>query len=681
VRGEFNGWGLTTPLTRGSDGKWRVTLTLAAGDWAYKFYDQGNGSWFEDPANPYFKWVDGQRNSRLRVPDCNRPLLQLLGQPLVTPQGSISFMVQYIDGAQAAGINPQSAKVTRNGTLLQGAFNPSTGLFTISDSGLAPGKYAYIFEASDTAGRKADRLYVPVWVEGMPFSWEDAILYFALTDRFKDGNPANNAPVANVDVKANWQGGDFAGLKSVIESGYFDELGVNAIWISSPVMNTQGAWQGSGSDTHMYAGYHSYWPIATGWRAELELPSVQPIDPHFGTLDDLRAMVRAAHARGIRVLVDAVANHVHQESPLWSQHKSDGWFNTPVYVCGWDQPITCWFASYLPDFKFETLPALDTVVEHFIWLAQEADLDGFRVDAVKHFIHDFTYALRGRLNESVTTTGYRFYMVGETFTGESDGEKQLIKSYIRPEELDGQFDFPLYWAVLTTFLREERDFRSLESMLQTNEGYYGPFAIMSNFLGNHDVPRALSHAAGQIADMWGNGSKEQGWSNPPPLPTSPEPYQKLRLAWTFLMTVGGIPLIYYGDEFGMEGAGDPDNRKMMRFGSTLNQYQQETLAHVKKLAAVRKAHPAFRTGTRAKLYMDESNGLFWAYGMKKGSDVGIVVFNRMTSTQTRNIPVAALGLANGQVLRDVIHNSTVTVSGGSVTVTLGARDAAVLVLQ
>ncbi|MBI5477335.1 MAG: hypothetical protein HY906_00680 [Deltaproteobacteria bacterium] len=682
ARGEFNSWGLTSPLTLGGDGKWHVALNLAAGDYAYKLYDQGRDRWFEDPANPYFKWVSGQRNSRLHVPDCNQPLLVLLGSPSVGG-GSVSFQVQYVDGAAGAGVSASSATVTRNGTTVAGAFSASTGVFTINDTGLANGKYAYYLNASDTTGRKADRLYVPVWVESTPFAWQDAVMYFAMTDRFKDGNAGNNAPVSGVDPKANWQGGDLAGLKSVIDSGYFDTLGVNAIWISSPVQNTATGWQGSGGDTHMYSGYHSYWPIATGWRPDNQLSGVQPIDPHFGTLDDLKAMVQAAHGRGIRVLVDAVANHVHQDSPLWAQYQSasPAWFNLPTYVCGWDQPITCWFASYLPDFKFETLPTLTTVVEHFVWLAQEADLDGFRVDAVKHFIHDLGYALRGRLNEAVATTGTRYYLVGETFTGESDGEKQLIKSYVHAEELDGQFDFPLYWSVLEAFLREERDFRSLESMLQANDGYYGTWAVMSNFLGNHDVPRALSHAAGQIADMWGNGAKDQGWNNPPALPTAVEPYQKLRLAWTFLMTVKGIPLIYYGDEFGMEGAGDPDNRKMMRFGGSLSQNQQDTLAHVAKLTAVRKAHPAFRYGARSQLYMESANGLFWSYGMKQGSDVGVVVFNRYPSGQTRNVPVASLGLQNGQILRDVIHGGTVSVAGGNVSITLGPRDSAVLVLQ
>jgi hypothetical protein len=138
LRGENNAWGLTTPMTLGSDGKWKVTVNLAAGDYGYKLYDQGRDSWFLDPKNPYFKWISNQQNSRLHVPDCNQPLLQLVGQPQVNAAaGTVSFQVQYIDGNAGSGVNATSAVATRNGTTLSGAFNASTGIFTVNDTALA----------------------------------------------------------------------------------------------------------------------------------------------------------------------------------------------------------------------------------------------------------------------------------------------------------------------------------------------------------------------------------------------------------------------------------------------------------------------------------------------------------------------------------------------------------------
>ncbi len=678
IRGEFNGWDLSAPFTHNADGTFSVTLDLPLGMYAYKLYDQGRDNWFEDPANPYFKWIDGVRNSRLRVADCDLPVLLLTGQPQVTG-GHIYLQVRYIDGAQGAGLDPASVWITLNDAIINPAYDPASGLFTIDDDGLTPDKYSYRFKAADNQGRAADLLYVPLWVEGQSFSWADAILYFVLTDRFANGDEANDAQATGVDPKANWQGGDMAGISARIEAGYFDQLGVSALWISSVSQNTSGA--GLGTDGRMYSAYHSYWPISTGWRADNQLAGVLPVDPHFGELADFKQLVRTAHQHGIRVLVDLVANHVHQDSPLWQAHAQDDppWFHDK-FICGWDQPINCWFADYLPDFDYRNLAVLDTVVEHAIWMIQETDIDGFRLDAVKHMIDDFSFALRARINESVSTSGLRFYIVGETFVGEDQAEADLIKHYVRPEMLDGQFDFPLYWQVIKTFLREEQDFRSLESMLQWNEGYYGGQAVMSNFLGNHDVCRALSHAAGDIADMWGNNSKEQGWTSPPALPSSPGPYQRLRLAWTFLMTIPGIPLVYYGDEFGMEGAGDPDNRKFMRFGAELNQYQQDTQAHFEKLTSARRTHSSFRRGSRTQLLL-EPDGLVWAYALTDGADKAIVVFNRRTGSQSISIPLGATGIGDGASLREVIHETTATVSGGAVQVSLAGHDSAVLVME
>ena len=676
VRGEFNSWDLSTPMEQNDDGTFSVSLDLAPGDYAYKLYDQGRDNWFEDPSNPFFKWIDGVRNSRLHVIDCDKPVLNLVNQPQVS-QNSIHFEVRYIDGAQASGLDLTSLVATRNDMPISPDYDPASGVFTVDDTGLGNGKYTYRFKAADSQGRQTDLLYIPLWIESQPFSWTDAIMYFVLTDRFYDGDQSNNSPVESVDPKANWQGGDLAGITEKIESGYFDQLGVNTLWVSSISQNTTGA--GMGSDGRLYSGYHSYWPISTGWSYDNHLQGVQPVDPHFGDLDEFKHLVSIAHQHGIRVLVDLVANHVHEDSPLYQEHSQDDppWFHD-MYVCGWDQPITCWFAPYLPDFDYRNLDVLNTMVEHAIWLIQETDIDGFRLDAVKHMIDDFSLALRARIQHSVATTGLRFYIVGETFVGEDQGSADLVKHYVNPAMLDGQFDFPLYWQVVKTFLREEQDFRGLEAMLQWDEGYYGEFAVMSNFLGNHDVCRALSHAAGDIADMWGNGSKEQGWSNPPPLPVSEEPYQRLRLAWTFLMTIPGIPLIYYGDEFGMEGAGDPDNRKFMRFGDQLNQYQQDTLAQVQKLTAARSMHPCMRHGTRNQLFMD-TDGLVWSYSLQDGLDKAIVVFNKRADAQSVTIPIGPLGIPNGTTLRDVITDTTVTTNADSVELTLPGHGSAVLV--
>lgn len=642
IAGAFNEWDTTRDaLTKGENGHFFIDLELPAGDHPYKLYDPDRDRWFEDPGNPLRQWVDGIRNSRLRVEDCAIPRLRLLASPKVR-DGRVTMHVQYVDGAMAAGLSPGGVSVTRDGVELPVVYIPESGLVSVDDPGPTGGKRHYRFTASDADGRAASPLYVPVWAEDAPFDWRDASLYFVLTDRFADGDPSNNAPVEGIEEIVNWQGGDFDGLRSQIEAGYFDAMGVNALWLSSVVQNTQGAWPGDfGRD---YAAYHAYWPIATGWRDGFTFPGLDPIEPHFGDLDSLRAMVKAAHDRGIRVIVDFVANHVHTESPWWqmAQGEEPAIFHEPGFGCketDWTQPIRCWFAPYLPDLEYKNVETVNAIVDHAWWLVRETGIDGFRLDAVKHMIDDFGYAVRATLNDRLRYSRQRFYLVGETFTGE-DGQAQLA-AYIGPGQLDGQFDFPLYWRITDVFLREARDLRAL-----TNDpADYGPQAVMSNFLGNHDVCRALSQADGAFADIWCNDGKALAWSNPPSLPSDALPFARLRLAWTFLLTTPGVPLFYYGDEYGMAGAGDPDNRRFMDFDG-LSDHQEETLAYVRQLGTLRSAHPALRRGRRETVTMSE-DGLFWVYRMSLGTDRVLVALNRSDAPRVDRLPTSGANWVDG----------------------------------
>lgn len=684
LRGEFNGWSATSHKMNKNGDYWELTIpNLAVGDYAYKIFWQqgGHDRWELDPDNPYTKWVGGTQNSLLRVTDCNVPALTLKSGPNVTG-GSVSIEVQALMGNKKTDLDPATAIVTRNGQVIESGWDENTGVFTINESGLSNTKYAYIFNLSDTEGRKARPLFVPVWVEDDTFDWRDASMYFILTDRFNDGDASNNNPISDHELKfpANWQGGDFKGITAKINDGYFDDMGINCLWVSSPIRNTQGAYWGS--DGQKYSGYHSYWPTATGWTSDNTLQGMDnPIEPHFGNMNDFKAMVAAAHVKGIRIIVDFVANHVHTDAPLYQSHKNDQdpwfhWDNGNIgqgYVCGWEKPIECWFAEYLPDFDYRNSDVMDRVMDHAIWLIQETNIDGFRLDAVKHMILDFSSTLRARIDEEVDThDDIRFYMVGETFTGEGDGEKQTIKDYVSPKLLDGQFDFPMFWAALASLVRHERGLDSLKGFMDSNDGYYGQQAVMSTFLGNHDVPRVLSHAAAQISDMWGNGSKEQGWNNPPSAPTSEDPYKRLKMAWTFLFSQNGIPLVYYGDEIGMPGAGDPDNRRFMRFDAQLSPNERSTLEHVQILGKTRQKHSSMRTGQRRSLVNDAN---FWAYTMKDSNDAVLVVLNRGSST-TRTLSVGASGLSDGNYV-DAISGKQLQVSGGSATVQIGTLESAI----
>src|SRR5262249_22565751 len=126
--------------------------------------------------------------------------------------------------------------------------------------------------------------------------WRDSIMYFIMIDRFDDGDPSNNATVDGAEYPGQYQGGDFAGIQQKIDAGYFDDLGINTIWIPSPLDNTHVS--EVGSDGHRYSGYHGYWP-----------KDETLIDSHYGTEAELKTMIDHAHQHGIQILIDYVMNH------------------------------------------------------------------------------------------------------------------------------------------------------------------------------------------------------------------------------------------------------------------------------------------------------------------------------------------------------------------------------------
>jgi glycosidase len=470
--------------------------------------------------------------------------------------------------------------------------------------------------------------------------WHDAIMYFVMVDRFYDGDPGNNEQVGGAEYPGQYQGGDFKGVEAKIDDGYFDQLGINTLWITSPIDNADNA--NPGTDGHTYSGYHGYWP-----KDETKAES------HFGSEDDLKAMVAAAHAHHIQVLIDYVMNHVHDTSPIYAQHPDWFWPNSNGNggncVCGdgcsWDTDrVRCWFDNFLPDFNFQVDDARRWSVDNAVSWAKRIGIDGFRLDAVKHIETSWLTDLRARIDPEVGWDQH-FYMVGETF----DGNRDLIKSFVGSNMLDGQFDFPLRGQVLATLLHRSGQMSDLVGFLDSNDGYYGSGAVMSTFLGNHDVPRAIEHALDTpMFDPW-DGGKWAAWTGQPQLPTTSSPFQRLSVAYTLLFTTPGIPMIYYGDEIGMPGAGDPDNRRFMQWDAYTAD-QTWLRDRISALAKLRAAHPATRRGTRTTIGVSAD---VFVYKMSTSGDTVFVALNRGDSAQD------ATNLAAG-TYTDLISGQTVT---------------------
>lgn len=489
------------------------------------------------------------------------------------------------------------------------------------------------------------------------FDWRDAVLYFVFVDRFFDGNPANNIPYAgggSLDPSANWKGGDFAGLLQKLKDGYFDALGVNALWLSVPMDNTDAI--GLGDDGRNYTAYHGYWPRDLG-----------KTERRFGTESELKSVIAEAHKRGIKVLVDYAMNHVHKDSPVYAANK--GWFN-PLdlgggrqCICGsgdcpWEgsKATVCWFRDYLPDFDFNNVAARNFSVENALSWMKNYELDGFRLDAVKHIEQAWLLDLRDRITKEVESVGKQhIYLVGETFTGNRD----LIKSFIDPcKKLDGQFDFPLRVELGKKVLLRQGKMQDLVSFYESNDTFYGA-GLNSTFVGNHDVPRSIHFAQNSPLwnDIWASGKDRNFDPNRPAVVSEQEAYERLGLAMALVFANKGVPLIYYGDEIGLAGGGDPDNRRMMDFNTGGYLAGQKWLfARMKKLGAIRKGHSSLRRGARTTLSQSDDT---WVYSLVDGADTVYVAVNRSDAAKTVS------GLPS-LTLTDLLEGGTV--SGPSVSV-------------
>ncbi|MBL4686274.1 MAG: hypothetical protein JKY37_16895, partial [Nannocystaceae bacterium] len=490
---------------------------------------------------------------------------------------------------------------------------------------LPPSKYSYLFRMRTDSGQDVRPLFVPIWIGGgmryADFSWRDGIMYQIMTDRFRDGDPSNNidnstGSLAGVDdARSQWQGGDFRGIIDKINDGYFTDMGINVLWVSSPLLNSHESQPAVGlGDNRRFSSYHSYHPIVTGYTDLEDWGYANPIETAFGTEEELHELVTQAHARGIRVIPDFVANHVQIEAQMYQDQPS--WFFGYNPCDGnWDEHrIDCWFTTDMPDFDYGgSSQATQAVVDHALWLVQEYNFDGFRADALKHMDDAMVLALKTAVVNEIETTvtdhdtsdeAAIFYMVGESLGG-------WARYHVRADMVHGQVDEEYYNQTKAALLTFSSSVRNLADFAIPNDTAYlspqpifggsggYPGAVMGNFFGNHDQWRALTEAGGD--------------------------HGRLRPAQTFLFTSpGNVPMLYQGDDIGTHGEQDPDNRAMHRF-EDLSAAELASLDNAQRAGSLRQAHPALRRGTRQTEVLED---FFWVYRVSHDEDVVYVAINR-----------------------------------------------------
>ncbi|MCA8923135.1 MAG: hypothetical protein KDD82_15070 [Planctomycetes bacterium] len=401
----------------------------------------------------------------------------------------------------------------------------------------------------------------PAWVP-TPAPEADAI-YFVLVDRFADA--LDDPGPVDLDDPHAWHGGDLEGVREHVDD--LAELGIKTVWLS-PIFRSRQARFGE------WGAFHGYW-----------VQDLQTTDPRFGTPADLRALSDALHARGMRLLLDMVYNHVSFDSPLREAHPE--WFHPPRPIEDYDDPVQRVEGQVhgLPDLAQER-PEVDAwlYARSLAWL-RGAHADGLRIDAVRHISATWLGSLQRRLE---TELGRPLYTLGEVF----DGDRRRLLETWAESGMQAAFDYPLYYALVDVFGKGAHAGRIGAAL--TADGVAPAPGRWVTFLDNHDVPRIASVCGGDL--------------------------EQVRAALGVLLSARGTPCLTYGTESGLLGEHEPANRGDMRFDE---QPLRQTIGDL--LAARAESAALTRGDTRGYLLRPELLGLVRS---APGGEAAVVVVNR-----------------------------------------------------
>jgi glycosidase len=506
---------------------------------------------------------------------------------------------------------------------------------------------------------------------------QEDVIYLIMPDRFANGDPTNDEPAEarGGHDRANpraYHGGDLRGILDHL--AYLKDLGVTALWLTPILKN------GAAQDYHGYGAVDLY-----------------AVDPHLGTIQDYQNLVAEAHKQGMKVFFDLVPNHVGPKHPWVAEPPLPDWFHgtqqhhtdssagpNGTFYGKTDKPTIAndpfealidphapprlsrnltegWFFNILPDLNTENPVVAEFLLQNSIWWAETSGLDGYRLDTFPYVSRKFWSTWHAGLHQIypyLTTIGEVFHPDPSVTSFFAGGQKRFdgIDS-----GLNTLFDFPLFFTLRDVLLRKAPVGR-IADVLRHDSLYVHPDSLVT-FFANHDVPRFLSAAGSSSA--------------------------RLKLAFGLTLTLRGIPELYYGDEIGIPGGGDPDNRRDFPGGwpgDLENAFsaegrtaeQQDLFGYVQSLLRLRREHQALQSGKLWHLFSDETAYVF----MRETEEERVlVVFNNSAEPRRLKLPLHDTPAQGAAGFTRLLGQATADVSNAEAQIAVPSQSISIFLLD
>jgi neopullulanase len=529
-----------------------------------------------------------------------------------------------------------------------------------------PGSYPMTIRTREGTAIAPFRIETPLATEGrfQGFSPDD-VIYLIMVDRFANGDTTNDDPAVSRGLfgRGNahlYHGGDFQGI--IDHLAYLKSLGITAIWITPIYDNTNEPNTLQKAGGQAVSDYHGYGTT-----------DYYGVEEHFGAMASLRKLVDEAHANGIKVIQDQVANHVGPYHPWVKDPPKPTWFHgsAAMHIDEtwqiWSLPdphasaglkrrvLDGWFANVLPDMNQEDADVAKYEIQNALWWVGMAGFDGIRQDTLPYVPRTFWRSWSAALKAQYP----KLRVVGEVFN-DDPAVPSFFQGGVRQFDgidsgIDSVFDFPNYFAMRDVFARG-KPMDTLAKVMAKDRLYAHPDVLVP-FLGNHDVRRFMSEPGANAT--------------------------QLDIAFTYLLTTRGTPEIYYGDEIGMRGGDDPDNRRDFPGGwpddienafdpAGRNVEQRTIFNYVQKLIALRKHLSPLRRGKFFDLAVTDNT---WAFARTADEQCVIVAFNSGASAENVSINYAHEGDFNGQLG----NAATLSIRNGAGSVQIPAHSAEIFI--